>query len=96
MPLTPRQNRQLRALGHHLEPVVIVGQSGVTEPLIAAVDHALRDHELIKVKINQGHDERPQSAARIAESTGAALAQLVGKMALFFRKREKDSEFPGY
>ena len=56
MPLTGKQRRALRALGHHLEPVVIIGQSGVTEGIIAAVEQALKDHELIKVKINEGPD----------------------------------------
>ncbi len=93
MPLTGKQRRQLRALGHHLEPVVIVGQSGVTEGVIAAVAQALHDHELIKVKINEGPDERQEAARKLAEGTGAELAQLLGRTALLFKKREEDSEF---
>jgi len=93
LPLTGKQRRQLRALGHHLEPVVIVGQSGVTEGVIAAVAQALHDHELIKVKINEGPDERQEAARKLAEGTGAELAQLLGRTALLFKKREEDSEF---
>jgi RNA-binding protein len=94
--MTPKQTRKLRALGHHLEPVVMVGKGGVTEQVIAAVHQALDDHELIKVKINEEHDQRTESAAALAKATGAQLAQLVGKMALLFRKREEDSKFPGF
>lgn len=93
MPLTGKQRRHLRALGHHLEPVVIVGQSGVTEGVIAAVEQALKDHELIKVKINEGPGTRHEAAASIAEATGAEQAQLLGRTALFFKKRPKDSKF---
>lgn len=93
MPLTGKQRRQLRALGHHLEPVVIVGQSGVTEGIIAAVQQALHDHELIKVKINEGPETRQEAAQKLAEGTGAELAQLLGRTALLFKKRDEDSEF---
>jgi RNA-binding protein len=93
LPLTGKQRRQLRALGHHLEPVVIVGQSGVTEGVIAAVAQALHDHELIKVKINEGPESRQEAAQKLAEGTGAELAQLLGRTALLFKKREEDSEF---
>ncbi|AGC42498.1 MULTISPECIES: ribosome assembly RNA-binding protein YhbY [Myxococcus] len=93
MPLTGKQRRHLRALGHHLEPVVIVGQSGVTEGVIAAVEQALQDHELIKVKINEGPETRQEASARIAEGTGAEQAQLLGRTALYFKKRKEKSKF---
>ena len=93
MPLTGKQRRHLRGLGHHLEPVVIVGQSGVTEGVIAAVEHALNDHELIKVKIHEGPEDRHEAAEKLAQSTGAELAQLLGRTALLFKKRKEDSKF---
>ena len=93
MPLTGKQRRHLRGLGHHLEPVVIVGQSGVTEGVIAAVAQALHDHELIKVKIHEGPETRQEAAQKLAEGTGAELAQLLGRTALLFKKRDEDSEF---
>ncbi|AKF79813.1 RNA-binding protein [Myxococcus fulvus] len=93
MSLTGKQRRHLRALGHHLEPVVIVGQSGVTEGVIAAVEQALHDHELIKVKINEGPETRQEAAARLAEGTSAELAQLLGRTALLFKKRKEKSKF---
>lgn len=93
MPLTGKQRRQLRALGHHLEPVVIVGQAGVSEGIIAAVTQALHDHELIKVKINEGPEERHEAAGKLAQGTGAELAQLLGRTVLLFKKRDEDSKF---
>jgi RNA-binding protein len=96
LPLTGKQRRQLRGMGHHLEPVVIVGQAGVTEGVIAAVEQALHDHELIKVKINEGPETREEAAQRLAEGAGAELAQLLGRTALLFKKRQEDSEFPDF
>jgi RNA-binding protein len=93
LPLTGKQRRALRALGHHLEPVVLVGQHGVTDAVVAAVDQALHDHELIKVKVNEGPEDRKEAAQRLAEATGAELAQLLGRTALLFKKRDEDSKF---
>ncbi len=93
MPLTGKQRRALRAKGHHLEPVVIVGQSGVTEGILSALSQALQDHELIKVKVNEGPETRHEAAQRMAEGTGAELVQLLGRTVLLFKKREEDSEF---
>jgi RNA-binding protein len=93
LPLNGKQRRALRALGHHLEPVVLVGQHGVTDAVVAAVDQALHDHELIKVKIHEGPEDRKEAAQRLAEATGAELAQLLGRVALLFKKRDEDSKF---
>ncbi|WP_434387123.1 ribosome assembly RNA-binding protein YhbY [Melittangium boletus] len=96
MSLTGKQRRELRALGHHLEPVVIVGQSGVSEGIIGAVNQALQDHELIKVKLNEGPEERHDAAEKLAEGAGAHLVQLLGRTVLLFKKREEDSKFPKF
>jgi RNA-binding protein len=93
VPLTGKQRRALRAKGHHLEPVVIVGQSGVTEGILSAVSQALSDHELIKVKINEGPEDRHEAADRLADGTSSELAQLLGRTALLFKARKKDSAF---
>jgi len=90
--LSGKQRRKLRALGHHLAPVVIVGASGVTPEVVAAAEQALFDHELIKVKINEGPDDRHEAAAKLARETGAELAQLLGRTALLFKKRAEGSK----
>lgn len=93
MPLTGKQRRALRAKGHHMEPVVIVGQSGVTEGILGALTQALEDHELIKVKIHEGPESRQEAAEKMAEGTSSELVQLLGRTALLFKKRKKDSDF---
>jgi RNA-binding protein len=90
--LTGKQRRKLRALGHHLDPVLLVGHQGVTDAVISAADEALEDHELIKVKVHEGPDDRHDAAQKLAEATGAQIAQVLGRTALLFRKRKEDSK----
>lgn len=94
MALNGRQRRQLRALGHHLAAVVQVGQQGVTPGVVSALDVALEDHELVKVKISADAPEGRHGAAEaLAKAAGAEVAQVLGRTALLFRKRAKDSKF---
>ena len=92
-PLTGKQRRALRALGHHLKVVVQVGHEGVTDGVIDALDEALERHELVKVQIADGRDARAAAAGKLAEDTRSVVAQQLGRTVLFFRKREKKSKF---
>ena len=51
MKLNGKQVRFLRGLGHHLQPVVMIGKEELTARVVAATDEALRAHELIKLKL---------------------------------------------
>jgi RNA-binding protein len=93
VPLDGRTRRKLRALGHHLDPVVIIGHQGVTEGIVAAVDQALHDHELVKVKVNEGPAERHEAADALASQTGSEVAQVLGRVILLFRQRPEASQF---
>lgn len=93
MPLNGKQRRKLRALGHHLQPVVQVGSSGATEGVVGATRQALKDHELIKVKLNLDREEREAALRVLVEGTGAEVAQVLGKTALLFKQRAKKSRF---
>ena len=48
--LSSSERNILRKEAHTLKPVIMVGKNGITPKLTAAVDAALADHELIKVK----------------------------------------------
>lgn len=90
-PLTGKQRRYLRSLGHDLDPVVQIGKQGLTESLYAAVDEALTRHELIKVKIGT---ECPEDRHDVAEQLGPAVkgevAQLLGRTVLVYRRHPKE------
>jgi RNA-binding protein len=91
--MTGKQRRYLRGLGHHLEPVVHMGKEGLTEGLMQALDAALTQHELIKVRLGEAAgDERHGIAEALAEAVTAELVQVLGRTLLLYRRREKDPE----
>jgi RNA-binding protein len=83
--LSGRDRRQLRALAHELRPVVHVGAAGVTVSVLRALDQALLDHELVKVRLHDPADKRAL-ARELAGSAGAELAGLVGHTAILYRR----------
>ena len=66
MQLSNKQKKHLKALAHHLDPVVLLGANGLTEGVVAEIDLALEHHELIKVKIPGDDREMPSCAKRNA------------------------------
>jgi len=90
MPLSEPHRRHLRKLAHHLKPVVIVGNAGLTENVLAEIDAALAHHELIKVKINAADKtERQVIIDKISDQTAANWVLSIGHIAAFYRPAEK-------
>jgi RNA-binding protein len=85
------QKRWLRARAQQLKPVVQVGEGGVTDAVVAALDDALAIHELVKVRLQRPPDKRAAAEA-LAERTGAALCGLVGHTVILYRA---DPDEPG-
>lgn len=84
--LTGKQVRFLRGLGHHLQPVVMIGREELSDGVLASLEAALEDHELIKVKLQEGCiTDRREMAAELAKSTGAQVAQVLGRTILLYR-----------
>lgn len=85
--ITKDDLRQLRALGHHKEPIVQVGKEGVTEGLVLAASRALLDHELVKIRIStEAPEDRETTALSLAEQTKATLVQVLGRTALLYKR----------
>lgn len=86
--LTPRERAHLKARAHALEPVVKVGQDGLTDAVVAEIDRALTAHELIKVRAG-GSDRVSRSALldTITARTDATSVQSVGKVLVLWRPR---------
>ena len=84
--LSGKQRRHLRALAHDLKPIVQVGKDGIDDGLIAAVDQALIDHELIKVKVGEAAGlDRHEAAEDIAKKTKSEVAQVLGNTVILYR-----------
>ena len=89
--------RYLRALGHHLEPVLSVGKEGVSAGLAAETERALLAHELIKVKVQQEAPlDRHEAASELAAATSSTLVQTLGRTFLLYKRHPKEAkiQFP--
>jgi RNA-binding protein len=94
MELTDKQLRHLKGLAHSLKPVILMGNSGLTDAVVAETDRALGDHELIKVRL-PGVDREQRDAAlkTLAERTNSAFVTRIGHIAVLFRPRPKVSRY---
>ena len=91
--LTGKQRRHLRALGHHLDPVVQVGQDGVSDAVVGQADAQLDAHELIKVKIGESSpQDRHEAADMLAARTQSQVAQVLGRTVLLYRPRKDKAQ----
>jgi len=90
--LSPIERRKLKARAHALDPVVHVGEKGLTDPVWAEIDRALSAHELIKVRAG-GRDRAAREAvlAEICARLGAQAVQHIGKVLVLFRARPGDA-----
>jgi RNA-binding protein len=90
MKLTAADKKQYRAIAHNLNPVIIVGDKGLSDGLLEELNRALEDHELIKVKIaSNERDVRAQLTEELCEKSKATLVQTIGKIAILLRKNAK-------
>lgn len=87
MTLSESQKKYLRGLGHRLGPVVMIGDKGLGESLLAEFESALDHHELIKVKVRVG-DRKARDAMieELCSKAGAELIQRIGNVALLYRE----------
>ncbi len=87
MSLSQAQKKAFRSIGHHLDPVVTVSENGASEGVLAELERALSDHELIKIKLAlPERDERRAMLDELVNTSGAETVQTIGKMALLYRR----------
>jgi RNA-binding protein len=91
-PLPSKERARLKARAHALEPVVRIGQAGLTPELIAEVDRALTAHELIKVSVAvEDREERRTLGDTLAERVDGTPVHRVGKILILWRQRSDDA-----
>jgi RNA-binding protein len=78
------QRKFLRGLAHGYKPVVLVGEAGLSDGVVDALERALLDHELVKVRLREP-DDKQAMARELAQRTGAELCGLVGHTAILYR-----------
>ena len=84
--LTPAERKALKARAHALDPVVLIGDAGLTPAVMAEIDRGLTSHELIKVRVfGDDREARLAMRDRIVEELSAESIQAIGKLLVLFR-----------
>jgi RNA-binding protein len=90
MNLSNKQKKHLKGLAHPLKPVVLLGQNGLTEGVLAEIENALNFHELIKVKIATDDREMKQLIIdAIVRETAAVNVAKIGHIVVLYRQSEE-------
>ena len=90
MNLNKKQIQYLKGVAHSLKPIVLLGNNGLTEAVIAEIDYALNHHELIKVKIPTDDKEtKGLIVEAICRETNATKIQVIGKTLIIYRQSEE-------
>lgn len=88
--MTSKERARLRSQAQTIDPVVMVGREGVTDRVVEALEKALYDHELVKVRFQDFKEETKALSEELAEKTDSALVATTGFTAVFFKKSEKN------
>lgn len=87
--LSNPQKRYLRGLAHDLKPILMVGAKGVSVALLAELELALEQHELIKVKVAaEDRDTRDAWIGELVDKSAATLVSRIGHTAVLYRRSE--------
>jgi RNA-binding protein len=90
MNLNKKQIQHLKGLAHSLKPVVLLGNNGLTEAVVAEIDYALGHHELIKIKIpTDDRETKGLIVDAICRETKATQVQIIGKTLVIYRESEE-------
>jgi len=90
MNLNKKQIQYLKGVAHPLKPIVLLGNNGLTEAVVAEIDYALNHHELIKVKIPTDDKEtKGLIVDAICRETKATKIQVIGKTLVIYRQSEE-------
>jgi len=91
--LSPARRSELRGEAHKLKPVVMIGDKGLTDEVLAEIDRALKAHELIKVRAAGGErDARDTWLDTICNRLGAHPVQQIGKVFVIYRENPPEEK----
>lgn len=92
--LNSKQRAALRGAANGLSPVFQVGKGGIEDALAASVQDCLAKRELVKLRLLETCPTPPRDAAdALAQSTGAEVVQVIGRVIVLFKMKKKESAF---
>lgn len=84
--LSVKQRQYLKGLAHSLDPVVMIGDKGLTNRVISEISNSLKAHELIKIRIfGDDRQARADLIEQICNATDALLVQHIGKLLVLYK-----------
>ena len=93
-PLTNAQLRAFKAQAQRMKATLKVGKDGLSPQFLAALDDALKHHELLKVKFDDLKDKKKELSPQLAEKSGSHLVTRVGNVVVLYRPKPQDKEQP--
>jgi RNA-binding protein len=91
MPLSKMQKKTLSGRAHHLKPVLMIGNKGITDNVLAELELTLKTHELIKIKLPGGnHDQKAEIVKTLCDKSHAEHIQTIGHVATLYRENPQD------
>ncbi len=88
--LTPAERSALRAEAHGLNPVVMIGESGLTESVMKEVAASLDSHGLIKIRVfGDDREARIAMYEQICAELECAPVQHIGKLLVVYRPKKE-------
>lgn len=85
--LNSKQKSFLRSMGVALEPVVNIGQEGVTPTVVESAKEVIKKRELIKVRVQKNASGEPKDVLNmLTERVDADLVQVIGRNGLLFKR----------
>ena len=93
--LNSEQRSQLRSLAHSLDPVVMIGDAGLTDAVLKEIDVSLNAHELITIRVfGDDRQARLDMLESICSQMEAAPIQHIGKLLVIYRPKKEESQKP--
>jgi putative YhbY family RNA-binding protein len=88
LPLTSADRKELKASAHHLNPVIIIGDKGLTPSVMKEIAGALKAHALIKIKVmGDDRDARKLMLEQITSELHCGAVQSIGKQLVVYKPK---------
>ena len=89
--MTGKERAELRKQANTLTAIFQIGKENITEPLVEAVDAALKKRELIKLSVLETSELSAKEATeQLAEATNAEVIQCIGRKLVLYREKEEE------
>jgi RNA-binding protein len=92
--LNNAQIRALKAQAQRLKATLKIGKEGLSAPFLAALNDALKHHELVKVKFDDFKEQKKELTPQLAEKSGSHLITRVGNVAVLYRPKQTEGQQP--